>query len=267
MKKWAQVSLVIVGALIITALSIDAADTLTGKGGTLLSSVIGAPSGCGEGMISVQTVPGVSCVDLYEVSPSSHCPTLSPQSSLESHKNVETKECTAQSQAGIEPWVYVTRDQAAQLCARSGKRLPTSAEWYALASGMVDVERSCNVHGGHMLRTGELLDCVSPVGAYDFVGNVWEWVSDDVTDGQYNNRSLPQSGYVLQVDNTGIALETGQHEEELYGNDYFWSNSDGVYGVIRGGFYASGKDAGMYTAHMDTPTNAANAGIGFRCVR
>lgn len=265
--KWGRITLVIFGALIVTALGIDAADTLSGKGGTLLSRVIQTESGCGPGMVSVGAVPGVTCVDQYEVSTGSECPIENPSNSIESHKNTETGNCKAESKANETPWNFVTRDQALQLCARSGKRLPTNEEWYALTLGMSNVEAMCNIDSGKVSHTGSQSSCVTPYGAYDLVGNLWEWVSDDVVDGTYNNRALPQNGYVSEADNTGVALTTVDTEQALYGKDYFWSGKQGSFGMVRGGYYDSDTDGGIYAVHADTPSNAANAGIGFRCVR
>lgn len=265
--KWVKTTLVVFGALIVTALGIDAADTLQGNGGTLLSSVIKTTEGCGPGMATLDAVPGVTCVDLYEVSTSKDCPVTLPGNTLQSHKNTETKDCIPVSEAKREPWTFVTRDQAMQLCARAGKRLPSNAEWHALTIGMAEVEATCNVSSNKLAMTGSFDVCTAPSGAYDLVGNVWEWVSDDVINGVYNARALPESGYVDQIDNTGIALRTNDIENELYGSDYFWTGGEGAYGMIRGGFYGSGEDAGLYTVHADTKTDAGSQGIGFRCVK
>jgi formylglycine-generating enzyme required for sulfatase activity len=265
--KWGRIILVIFGALIVTALGIDAADTISGKDGTLLSQVIRTENGCGLGMVAVDAIPGISCVDQFEVSPGKECPVATPSNSIESQKNTDTKECFAESAKGKTPWGFVTRDQAFQLCARAHKRLPTASEWYGLSLGMTDVESSCNVTSKSVALTGSRELCVAPHGAYDLVGNLWEWISDDVINGTYNSRTLPQNGYVEQIDNTGIAVMTNVAEQESYGNDYFWASNEGVFGIVRGGYYDSGSDAGVYSVHADTPTNAASIGIGFRCVR
>ena len=54
---------------------------------------------------------------------------------------------------------------------------------------------------------------------------------------------------------------------DLFEKDYFWSHSDGAFGIIRGGYYDSGSDAGLYAVHADTPPTSAAIGIGFRCVQ
>jgi formylglycine-generating enzyme required for sulfatase activity len=148
-----------------------------------------------------------------------------------------------------------------------GKRLPSSEEWYLLSLGMVGVETSCNISSGSISKTGEREACVAPYGAFDLVGNVWEWVHDDVIDGTYRERQLPTEGYVAQIDNAGMATVSSDQPQALFGNDYFWVDATGAYGVIRGGYYDSGLDAGIYAVHADTPPTSASAGIGFRCVR
>jgi formylglycine-generating enzyme required for sulfatase activity len=267
--KWGRVILVIFGALVITALGIDAADTLQGSKGTLLSQVISSRDsggGCPAGMTLVENLATVTCIDTYEASPGKECPVPVPEQMLGTQRNMQARNCNAESKEGALPWSFITRDQAMQMCARAGKRLPTSDEWYALALGMVDVENSCNVSSKSVSASGSHESCASPAGAYDLVGNVWEWVSDDIINGSYKSFSLPSSGYVAQVDAGGIATVVSEEAQDLFGKDYFWSRADGAYGVIRGGYYDSGEDAGLYTVNASVPTSFATQGIGFRCV-
>jgi formylglycine-generating enzyme required for sulfatase activity len=268
--KWGRATLVIVGALIITALGIDAADTINGNTGTLLSQVISrgeTSGGCPQGMVAIATIPSLSCADMYEVSPSSKCPALLPEQTLHTQQNIASPQCAAESKAETLPWRFITRDQAMQMCARAGKRLPTSEELYALSLGMSNVESSCNVSSKQVTKTGEYQACASPQRVYDLVGNVWEWASDDVIDGVYKMRTLPESGYVSQVDASGMAVAISGDAQDIFDRDYFWSRSSGAYGVIRGGYYDSGTDAGIYSVHADTPPTSASIGIGFRCVQ
>ena len=267
--KWGRGILIIFGALVITSLGIDAADTMHGSTGTLLSQVIsrGGSSKCPSGMNQIENVPSLTCVDAYEVSPGKGCPVADPDQILATQQNVGVKECVGESKKGVLPWRFVTRDQAMQLCARAGKRLPTSEEWYVLGLGMTDVEKSCNVATKRISQTGTLEACITPNGVFDLVGNVWEWVSDDVIDGTYKSNKLPDSGYVAQVDASGMATVVSKDPQDLFEKDYFWSQATGAYGVIRGGYYDSGTDAGIYTTHADTQPTTASAGIGFRCVK
>lgn len=266
-SKFARVVMVIVGAIVITALGIDAADTLTGSRSTLLSQVIRSNGGsCPSGMIEVTTIPGIRCVDVYEASPHRDCPEHTPSQMLATQKNIERPECTPISITGALPWRFITRDQALQMCARVGKRLPSSEEWYSLALGMTTDATSCNLMSKSIAETGSYTVCQTPHGAYDVVGNVWEWVRDDVIDGTYNGRALPPSGYVTQVDSGGVATAVGSSSDPLFNDDYFWSREDGAYGIIRGGYYDSGTDGGTYSVHTATIPTTASAGIGFRCV-
>jgi hypothetical protein len=266
--KWVRVTLVVFGAVVITALGIDAADTLQGAKGTLLSQVISQNTGaCPPGMVEIATIATLTCADAYEVSLSSECPIQNPQQVLETQRNLAAVNCTAESKKEVTPWRFITRDQAMQMCARSGKRLPTSEEWYQLSLGMINPEENCNVSEKQIKNTGAYDSCVSPSGVYDLVGNVWEWVSDDVINGMYNNVLLPNSGYVAQVDKAGMAMLIDQAPQDLFGKDYFWSRTEGAYGIIRGGYYDSGSDAGIFTVHTDTPPTTAGTGIGFRCVQ
>jgi formylglycine-generating enzyme required for sulfatase activity len=217
-------------------------------------------------MVEVTSVPGVSCVDLFEASPSERCPHTLPKSPIETQRNIDSADCRSVSVPDALPWSFVTRDQAMQFCARSGKRLPTGEEWYALVLGSADTESACNVKTQERSLTGSYKSCIAPSGAYDLVGNVWEWVVDDVVMNTWNNRQLPENGYVQQVDASGVPLQTGEEGNLIFGNDYFWSPSTDASGMIRGGYYDSGSDAGIYTVHADTLTTAASAGIGFRCV-
>jgi hypothetical protein len=268
--KWGRIILVIFGALSITALGIDAADTNTGSEGTLLSQVISKSKNtgpCPKGMSVVDNIPSLTCVDTFEASAGNACPEKSPEQVVATQKNLETSACSAESQPDTTPWRFVTRDQALQMCARSGKRIPTSEEWYALSLGMAGVEQHCNINENRVSETGKHLECKSPHGAYDLVGNVWEWVSDDVINGTYKSSQVPESGYVAQVDASGMATLTSTDAQDLFGKDYFWSRTEGAYGIIRGGYYDSGTDAGVYTVHADTVPTTASIGIGFRCVK
>lgn len=262
--KWGKIVLVIFGALMVTALGIDAADTIGGSESTLLAQVIKTNTKCKEGMIPVAGVQGVACVDTYEASPNADCSFVRPASVLESEQNLNNSKCGASSRTGVYPWTNVTLPQAQHACAASGKRLPTSEEWYKMALGTN--EENCIIHANEP----EMLDnrsCESLIGAIDMVGNVWEWVEGDVYGNKVGEHILPPEGYITGVTSSGLPATSDPNTgDTLFGADYLWVKDAGTFTMIRGGFYGSGSDAGVYTLNASVPIQFAVPGIGFRCV-
>jgi hypothetical protein len=76
---------------------------------------------------------------------------------------------------GVTPSAFLTWFQATAAARNSGKRLPSYAEWQAAALGTPD-GAPCIIDAGGPGLTGTA-GCVSDVGAFDMVGNVWEWVA------------------------------------------------------------------------------------------
>ncbi len=126
-------------------------------------------------------------------------------------KCVEAGACDAPSGTiSYHPVVYVSWNDADAYCEWAGKRLPIEAEW----------EKACRGMDGRTYPWGEGIDCdhaqygecgggtvpveskskgVSPYGALDMAGNVWEWVADWYDSGYYSqspgsNPSGPDSG-------------------------------------------------------------------------
>ncbi len=264
--RFTKVILIMCGAVVLTAFGIDASDTGAGKNQTLLAQLFMASetNSCRDGMTFVPAGVTFSCIDTYEASADANCPFPLVRNEVETISNVSNSSCKAVSTTDTLPWTNITREQAEVACTRAGKRLPSSEEWYRGVLGTPEI--SCNVDG-EVEKTGQRTDCTSAVGVYDGVGNVWEWVAGDVVDGQYLGRTLPVSGYVAQVDSQGMALVTETTANELMGEDYFWSNNEGAFGIIRGGYYKSKSDAGVYTAQTHTLPSQSGVGIGFRCVK
>lgn len=266
--KWLKVGGVVFGAVAITALGIDAADTLQGSRSTLLGQLVSSEvaGGCPEGMIALETALTFSCVDMYEASASEDCRHAEPQTLLHTTENLEDAACAAYSQKSVKPWRFITREQAELACSRAGKRLPSNEEWQIFAVGTPDTSIECNIDRSSVSMTGSNQNCVSSFSVFDTVGNVWEWTNDDVFDGVYNGRRLPEEGYVAQVDKGGVATVATTTPSELFGNDYFWSETKGVYAMMRGGYFGSEEDAGVYATHAATLPTMNGTAIGFRCV-
>jgi formylglycine-generating enzyme required for sulfatase activity len=96
-----------------------------------------------------------------------------------------TEPLYAVSIPGVHPTACVTWFQAQQACANSRKRLPSNGEWQGAASGTPegaagdDGTTQCNTStAGDAVDTGSRSACVSNYGAFDMVGNVYEWVAD-----------------------------------------------------------------------------------------
>lgn len=265
--KFLKVGGVILGALLVTTLGINAADVFSGNSGSMLGQLIATEDGaCPAGMAEVAVGKTFSCIDIYEASAGLTCPVKIPRNSAETQNNINSLKCAPQSVVAEGPWTHVSREQAQVLCMRAGKRLPTAAEWYTIALGTPDTDTSCNTDGGGVAQTGAFEECRSAIGAQDTIGNVWEWTEDDIIEGVYAGRTLPSEGYVTQVASDGVATVTETMPSEQFASDYVWTQQTGAYGVLRGGYYASGKDAGVYTIQAKTLPTAATVAIGFRCI-
>lgn len=266
MKTALITGLALVGALALTTLAIDAADTLSGKGGTLLARVLQTESAvCPLGMTHFPAGRSFTCVDTYEAAAGPGCSIENPENQFQTEANSIQKACQAVSETTLLPWRYVSREQARVLCTKAGKRLPSASEWYEFAMG-TNVE-ACVVDAPGPAVGQDQAGCVSAGGVVGAVGNVWEWVSDDVADGHLSGNPLPPSGRIVSVDEAGVANVTTESLETAVLPGYFWAEADGNFGIIRGGFYGSRRDASVYTLHAHTPTQFVGAGVGFRCVR
>ncbi len=271
MKGWIKNTLrffaVTLGIIVLTSFSIDATSTLQGSNSAL--SIFAdkvTKEKCPADMKSVSTGTGVFCIDSFEVSPGTDCSVQKPTSVIDTAQNSSDPKCLPVSEKDKSPWTYVAMPQAMQLCAKAGKRLPSASEWYQAALGTPDGLNTCNSVGS-LAFTGAWENCVSGSGASDMIGNVWEYIDGEVVDGKYTDRVLPGEGYVEQVDSDGIALETAEAPNVIYNNDYFWTRSDGRFVLMRGGFYGSKSDGGIYATHTQIDHGFASAATGFRCAK
>lgn len=269
--KTLKITGVIIGAVIITALGIDASDTMNGVRGTLFSQIASTQGTgrCPAGMVPIAGDPDDTCIDMYEAGVAETCPVRTPHNMIQTRENLETSSCSAVSKNDLQPWTNITRSQAEVACARAGKRLPSNEEWHRAALGTPDgASTPCNTSTGAMERTGTHETCISASGGYDMVGNVWEWINGDVESMMFEGVALPDSGYIASIDSSGVPRQSSTTPSVEFGADYVWTRADdALYGVLRGGFYNSETDAGVYAFHAGFPPTTPGVAVGFRCVQ
>ncbi len=269
-KKGLLVTLiVIVLAVSLTTLGIRASDGIFG-------SLAGENSVCPDDMVYIPTSDGGFCIDKYEASAGSGCKFIEPINQDQTRLNIENSECRPESKPQAVPWRNISQDQAKVACAKAGKRLATGQEWMQAALGTPDKDSSwgdndCQVDNNwedQPGKTGQAGDCQSSFGAFDMVGNVWEWTEETVVDGKYLGIEAPESGYVKGFSAQAMPVDTDPSKgDPNYNNDYFWIKKSGARGVARGGYWNNQEEAGVYSAYLVVPPTFVGTGVGFRCAK
>jgi hypothetical protein len=191
---------------------------------------------------------GAVCIDKYEASVWSS-PTGGTQYGISgddypcSDTGEDCSNVYARSVPGVPPSRFISWFQAQQALANSGKRLPTNAEWQQAVAGTPG-GAPCNVASTGPVNTGSAGGCVSRFGAFDMVGNLWEWVAewDEIA-----------SGCELHLTDRACLGGAGTNHSPA--------------ALIRGGVFNSGGDAGsMAIAATNQPHNSGPE-VGFRGAR
>ena len=155
----------------------------------------------------------------------------------------------------VPPSAYITWFQALAACGNARKLLPTNDQWQQAVEGTPDPgadngTTDCNTTNMSALHTGSRSGCVSAWGAYDMVGNVYEWVEDWVP------RSSAHGSWGAGISPTG---------DYQYFAGAATSGEPGA--LLRGGSFSSGALAGPLTVFGDHSPSALGANIGVRCAR
>jgi len=263
-------------AVVLTTAGIKAADKFSAPTRTVAGPVAG-PDGCPEEMVYVTIAGGGFCLDRYEASAGEKCPAKLPANQDETRQNLDAVDCRPAAIPGQLPWRNISQNQAAIACAKAGKRLASNKEWLQAALGTPDkaagwTADDCHVAknwtSGHPGQTGSARQCVSAAGAFDMIGNVWEWVDGTVYEGKFKEKILPDQGFIKSVDEDALANETDKAGGDLnYNQDYFWIKNKGTRGIARGGYWDNQADAGLYAAYVVSLPSFSGDGIGFRCAK
>jgi formylglycine-generating enzyme required for sulfatase activity len=198
---------------------------------------------------------GPSCIDKYEDS-IWDAPTGGHQITGALPCSADGQDCAgkifARSVAGVTPAASVTWFQAQVALADSGKRLPSNAEWQAAVTGTPNGSTTagdpCFASSGSVQSTGSRPACVSSFGAYDMVGNLYEWVADWVP-----QTATCASWGAFSADDMCLAGAS--------------TTATGPGAVIRGGHNHSGAAAGPFAVNATYNPSLSRSYIGFRGAR
>ncbi len=264
-------------AIVLVSIGIDAADNYDNLSESIIGRLLfGEGQGpCPDDMVYIPSDTGGFCIDKYEASPGDKCPVRDVSSQIDTRDNLDYDECIPKSVPGFKPWRFISQNQAMTACAKAGKRLPSNKEWYQASLGTPDSkkdwkENNCQVYNNWKEQPGVCgsgKDCVSSYGAYDMIGNVWEWVNGEIINGMLDGEELPEAGYVSEVSSQGVIMNTSNDPDPNFNEDYLWIKKNGVRGIARGGYWSNGSMAGAYAMYLVSPSSFAGNGVGFRCVK
>ncbi len=202
--------------------------------------------------------------------------------------NETTPTAKAVSVSGANPWVSINQVNAKAACRAAGKRLATNYELLLAAKGTPDPDSSaptpgteeCNiwtnskpsartwVTENQAVKTMENALCVSDYGAYDLIGNVWEWTDNVINGGLHpaTGVALSAAGDITGLDIYGIPSSVGTATPD-YNYDHFWINAGDYRGFLRGGAWSNGASAGLFALNLRNAPSSTGSNLGFRCAR
>lgn len=186
-----------------------------------------------------------------------------------------TERLYALSLPGVLPSTCITWFQAEQACRLSGKRLLTNEEWQAAVAGTPDPNddddqrTTCVTNSDFAQPAGSRPRCVSNWGAYDLIGNVWEWVAT-WTDAAQACRFWPEEygsdlscmGANVPTEGSAMSLLRRWFTRELVEPKPEYPGA-----IIRGGNFATGSRNGAFAIYAGATPHNVSRSTGFRCAR
>jgi Sulfatase-modifying factor enzyme 1 len=166
-----------------------------------------------------------------------------------------TDDIYAVSLPGVTPSTFITWFQAQAACENARKRLPSNAEWQAAVAGTPDPgpddgTTDCNSSMGSVSLTGSRTSCVSARGAFDMVGNLYEWVADWVP--RSDTCGAWSAGISPTTDEQCLAGAAATGEPAA---------------LLRGGDFTLGTNAGPFAVGATDGPSRSGGSDGFRCAR
>jgi len=129
---------------------------------------------------------------------------------------------------GAMPRTMINWYQAQAECAKLGKRLCTEDEWIRACDGSPGggklrrysygdtfVLENCNVQNTHAVPSGTFTKCRSAWGAYDMVGNVYEWVQPRPGSRIYTLGGAWGEGRGASCYKAGAGYQPGYYQEHI----------------------------------------------------
>ena len=262
---------------------------------------------CPTGMVYVPA-PAKICIDKYEVSYSA---SGTKPDGTSCSANCPVSVASANPWTTRSGWPSASQLNAIIYCENMGKVLPTDYEWFIAASGTPDpytskpsriigdegsepcmiwntssadgiVERpqgSTQCSDGYSwgsdtnpnIKTGTATKCISTNGAYDMVGNVWEWVNDTKSTSDIyssGNTAVPTSNRTIAyINDYGVPIVSGgtSCSGGKCNSDYYWVASGTLTAGLRSGRWNDGAGAGRFALHLADAPSDTSYYIGFRC--
>ncbi|MBT3603833.1 MAG: formylglycine-generating enzyme family protein [Candidatus Latescibacteria bacterium] len=167
-----------------------------------------------------------------------------------------------------QPVVGTLWNFARDYCHWAGLQLPSEAQWEKAASGgdgriypwgdtsPTELQGNFNFTSGP-IEVGSFPAGVSPYGAYDMAGNVWEWTIDEYEHTYYN-----RSPVVNPVNLKSEGLDDGA-DRTLRGGGWF-SAARNIRIPVRSSLAIMDR---QYEENPDVDNTLMFARIGFRCAR